>query len=132
MQDVRSRIESIPGKVPIALYISILQELLYWLALVHLVGRKSVSSPKECKHGTGREFCVVGGPDHGGRVSRELIGVMDIGCACRLELREIQSRGLKSPSRCTGSSREARPAVLMRINKALDAILRHELNQLNQ
>lgn len=125
-------VESIPSKVLIALQISILQELLNRLPLIHFVGCKSVSSPKERKHSAGSELRVIRRPDHGRRVSRKLVGVVDIGCSCRLELCEIQSGCLKSPSRCTRSSREARPAVLMRINKALDAILRHKFNQLNQ
>lgn len=79
----------VPGQVLITLEVSVLQKLLDGLALVHLVGRKRVSSPKEGKHGTGGELCIVGGPDHGWGITGELVRVVNIGSSCGLEFGQI-------------------------------------------
>lgn len=91
----------------VALKIPVLQELLDGFTLVHLVGCKGVSSPEESEHGTGGEFSVVGGPNHGWRVSCVLVGVVNIGGTCRFELSEVQTSGLEGPSWCSGSARES-------------------------
>lgn len=89
------------SKMVIACKVAVLQELLNWLALVHLVGRKGITCPKECEHCAGSEFGVVGGPNHGWRVSCLLIGVVNICCACRFELSKVQSSGFEGPSWCS-------------------------------
>lgn len=82
----------------VALKIPVLQELLDGFTLVHLVGCKGISSPEECEHSASGEFGIVSGPDHGWRVSRVLVGVVNIGGTCCFELSEVQTSGLEGPS----------------------------------